>query len=112
MATAIGGIIRVDRMKNRRSSLPGILNRESAYAVVTQSTTDKAVEPNAMMSELMKRGGKLEGPTTTMLLTRACASQTPVAGGNWATYSGVCRECVVNRLQYPSVDGANSTLGG
>ena len=57
MATAIGGIIRVDRMKNSRSSLAGTLNRENAYAAVTPRTIDNAVEPNAMMSELTKRGG-------------------------------------------------------
>ncbi len=30
MATAMGGIIRVDRMKNSRSSFSGILKREKA----------------------------------------------------------------------------------
>ena len=30
MATAIGGIMRVDGMKNIRSSLPGTLKREKA----------------------------------------------------------------------------------
>ena len=56
MATAIGGIIRVDKIKNNRSSLAGTLKRENAYAAVTPSTTDNAVEPNAMISELTKRG--------------------------------------------------------
>src|SRR5439155_21829950 len=102
MATAIGGIIRVDIMKNSRSSLAGTLKRENAYAAVTPSTTDSAVEPNAMISELTKRGTKFDAPTTTMLLVRANASQMPDVGGNCAMYSGDCRERGAKRLQYPS----------
>src|SRR5258708_37604157 len=104
--------MRVERMKNMRSSFNGTLKRENAYAAVTPSTTESAVEPNAMMREFTKRGLKLEGPTSTMLLERASVSHVPEDGGSWAMYSGVCRERVKKRLQYPSADGVNSTLGG
>src|SRR4030081_214406 len=99
IATAIGGIMRVERMKNMRSSFNGTLKRENAYAAVTPSTTESAVEPNAMMSEFTKRGLKLDAPTATMLLERARESQVPDDGGSCAMYSGVCRERVKNRLQ-------------
>src|SRR5919198_1126620 len=87
MATAMGGIMRVERMKNSRSSFSGTLKRENAYAAVTPSTTESAVEPNAMMSELTKRGWKFDGPTSTMLLWRARRSHTPAGGGSFAMYS-------------------------
>ncbi len=84
--------MRVERMKNMRSSFSGTLKREKAYAAVTPSNTESAVEPKAMMSEFTKRGRKLEGPTSTMLLERARVSHVPVDGGSCAMYSGVCRE--------------------
>ena len=39
-------------------------------------------------------------------------SQALSAGGRLLMYSSVCRERVVNRLQKPSIDGSNTTLGG
>src|SRR5437762_2855035 len=99
MATAMGGIMRVERMKNRRSSLPRTRKRENAYAAITPSSTESAVEPNEMITELTKRGMKFDGPATTMLRARATLSQMLVGGGSAARYSGVCREMVVKRLQ-------------
>ena len=43
-------------MKNSRSSFSGTLKRENAYAAITPRPTDSTVEPNAMISELTKRG--------------------------------------------------------
>ena len=99
IATAIGGIMRVDKMKNSKSSFSGTLKRENAYAAITPKPTDKMVEPNAMISELAKRGAKLDGPATAMRWLRAISSQRPCAGGRLARYSSVWRERVVNRLQ-------------
>ena len=65
-----------------------------------------------MSSELMKRGWKFDGPAVTMLRRRATRSQTPLAGGSVAMYSGVWRERVVNRLQKPSTEGSKMILGG
>ncbi len=62
-------------------------------------TTDRKVEPKAMISELTKRGRKFERPAITMLFARATRSQALAAGGRLAMYSGVCRVRVVNRLQ-------------
>ena len=39
-----------------RSQFRGTLKRENAYAAITPKPTDSMVEPNAMMSELAKRG--------------------------------------------------------
>ena len=63
------------------------------------SSTDSAVEPKAMTSELTKRGTKLDGPAITMLRERAISSHRLAAGGRVAMYSGVWRERVVKRLQ-------------
>ena len=52
-----------------------------------------------MISELMKRGTKLDGPTTTMLRERATSSHRFAGGGRVAMYSAVWRERVVKRLQ-------------
>ena len=43
--------------------------------------TAQKVEPKAMISELTKRGRKLDGPAITMLRLRVVSSQKPVAGG-------------------------------
>ena len=112
IATAIGGIIRVDKMKNSKSSFNGTLKRENAYAAITPKPTDRNVEPKAMMSELTNRGTKLDLPATTMLSARATLSHLSVASGNVAMYSGVCRERVVNRLQKPCELGSKRILGG
>src|SRR5262245_26541123 len=112
IATAIGGIMRVERTKNSRSSFIGTLKRENAYAAVTPRSTESAVEPNAMMSELMKRGWKFDGATSTMLFWRASRSQTPVGAGSLAMYSSVWRERALNKLHTPSAEGSNTHLGG
>ncbi len=52
-----------------------------------------------MISELTKRGRKLDGPAITMLRLRVTSSQNVVAGGSASMYSGVCRVRVVKRLQ-------------
>src|SRR5262252_5331930 len=99
-------------MKNSRSSFSGTLKRENAYAAVTPSNTDSAVDPNAMIKELTNRGWKFDAPTSTMLLWRASRSHTPVGGGSVAMYSSDWRERVLKRLQKPSADGLNTNLGG
>jgi hypothetical protein len=65
-----------------------------------------------MISELMKRGMKFDGPATTMLAARADWSQVLVAGGRLLRYSSVWRERVVKRLQKPSTEGVNTIFGG
>ena len=53
-----------------------------------------------MMSELMKRGTKFDGPAITMLRERdelVVPGRRPAAGSSM--YSGVCRVRVVKRLQ-------------
>ena len=61
--------------------------------------TAQKVEPKAMISELTKRGRKLDGPAITMLRLRVVSSQNVAAGGSELMYSAVCRVRVVNRLQ-------------
>ncbi len=62
MATAIGGIIRVDRMKNSRSSFKRHL--EPAERISRHCAQDDAetVEPNPMMTEFRNRSPIAEGP--------------------------------------------------
>ena len=50
-ATAIGGNIRVDKIKNIRSSLRGILNLENAYAAKAPKKTERKVAPKPIISE-------------------------------------------------------------
>ena len=52
-----------------------------------------------MISELTKRGTKLDGPAITMLRERASSSHTPSPAAALSMYSGVCRVRVVKRLQ-------------
>src|ERR1700739_1336509 len=98
MATATGGIIRVDRMKNRRSSASGILKRENAEAGSGPKNTGRNVEPKPMISELTKRGTTFDGPAITMSCWRTSLSYQVVAGGSLAMKSGVWRVRTVNRL--------------
>jgi len=56
IATAMGGIMRVDKMKKSKSSFMGTLKRENAYAAITPKPTDSTVEPTAMIKEFRKRG--------------------------------------------------------
>src|SRR4026209_1462087 len=98
MATAIGGIIRVDRMKNSRSSLSGTRKREKAKAAKVPSDTARNVEPNAITRELRKRSPYFDGPAMTIPRERTSLSHQVSAGGRLWMYSGVCRLRVVNRF--------------
>src|SRR5271156_4318489 len=98
MATATGGIILVDRIKNKRSSARGIRKREKAYAASVPRSTARKVEPKPMTKELMKRGTAFDGPAITMSCERTSLSYHVEAGGRLAMNSRVCRVRTVNRL--------------
>src|SRR6516162_8429823 len=112
MATAIGGIMRVERMKKSRSSASGTLKRENAYAASVPRNTARKVEPKPITSELTKRGSTFDGPAITMLRERTSRSYQVSGAGRLARNSGVCRVRVVKRFTYPSIEGWNHTLGG
>ena len=61
MATAMGGIILVERMKNKRSSFRGTLKRLKAYAAIVPKNMHKAVEPNPITVEFKNLSPYFEG---------------------------------------------------
>src|SRR5688572_14969078 len=103
---------RVDRIKNSKSSLPGTLKRENAYAASVPRNTARKVEPKPMIIEFIIRPGVFDSPAMTNPRSRAIWSQRLVASGRLAIYSGVWRERKVKRLQKPSTVGVVNTLGG
>jgi len=54
-AAAMGGNMRVERTKNKRSSFKGILNLEKAYAAMVPKKTEKKVAPKPIIMELTNR---------------------------------------------------------
>lgn len=81
-AAAIGGNIRVDNIKNNRSSLAGILNLEKPYAASVPKKTEKKVDPKPIAIEFTKRWKNLDGPAMTICLLRTIFSYQVAAGGN------------------------------
>src|ERR1700722_3915528 len=109
-AQAIGGIIRVDRMKNSRSSASGTRKRENPYAASTArkvagmangprnhedlyrpsppSKFARMAEPKPMISEFKKRSTNRDGPAITMSRSRAIFSYHVLGAGSLAMKSG------------------------
>lgn len=65
-AAAMGGNIRVERIKNNRSSFSGILKRENAYAAKVPKNTEKKVAPKPMIREFVNRWKNLDCPVITI----------------------------------------------
>ena len=111
-AAAIGGNIRVDKIKNSRSSLAGTLNLEKPYAARVPRKTEKKVDPKPIAIEFTKRWKNLEGPAMTICLLRTISSYHVAGGGKDSKYSFGCRVLWVKRFTKPSKDGLKTSLGG
>ena len=111
-ATAIGGNILVERIKNNKSSFNGTLNLENAYAANAPRNTDANVEPKPIIIEFEYLPKNFEGPVITISLLLTSSSYQFSGGGNESRYSGDCLDLLVNKLTYPSKDGSNNTSGG
>ena len=86
-ATAMGGNILVERMKNIKSSFKGILNLENAYAAKDPKNTDKNVAPNPIINELAYLPKNLEGPAITISRLLTNSSYQVSGGGSESRYS-------------------------
>ena len=111
-AAAIGGNIRVDKIKNNRSSLAGILNLEKPYAARVPKKTEKKVDPNPIAIEFTNRWKNLDGPAMTICLLRTIFSYHVVGDGSDSKYSFGWRVLCVKRFTKPSRDGLKKNLGG
>jgi hypothetical protein len=86
-AAAIGGNIRVDKIKNSKSSFKGILNLENPYAASVPRKTAQKVDPKPIASEFLKRWKNRDGPAITICLLRTIFSYQVAGGGNDSKYS-------------------------
>ena len=111
-AAAIGGNIRVDKIKNRRSFFAGILNLEKPYAARVPKKTEKKVDPKPMAIEFTKRWKNLDGPAITICLLRTIFSYQVAGGGNDSKYDLGCRVLWVKRFTNPSNEGLKISFGG
>ena len=111
-AAAIGGNIRVDNIKNSRSSLAGILNLEKPYAASVPKKTEKKVDPKPIAIEFTKRWKNLDGPAMTICLLRTIFSYQVAGGGNESKYALGCRVLCVKRFTKPSKEGLKISFGG
>ena len=111
-AAAIGGNIRVDKIKNNKSSLAGILNLEKPYAASVPRKTEKNVEPKPIAIEFTNRWKNLDGPAITICLLRTIFSYHDAGGGNDSKYAFGCRVLCVKRFTKPSKEGLKTSLGG
>jgi hypothetical protein len=80
-ATAMGGNILVDKIKNNKSSFKGTLNLDNAYAAREPKNTEKNVAPNPIIKELEYLGKNLEGPVITISLLLTNSSYQVSGGG-------------------------------
>ncbi len=86
-ATAIGGNILVERIKNNKSSFNGTLNLENAYAANAPKNTDAKVDPKPIIIEFEYLPKNFDGPVMTISLLLTNSSYQVSGAGKESRYS-------------------------